>query len=131
MALELLGLDYEAQKIVLRYRDKDSETAKQAHKMRSTVAYGLERFWGERLRLEGHKASYWQDVWKTLADILNPAGIVLPDANADTDKNDSDRIEAVTQELWTTFPIEQRKVALAVLTEFCDCLVWWTQRYKH
>jgi hypothetical protein len=25
---------------------------------------------------------------------------------------------------------DDQRVALAVLTQLCDCLVWWTQRYK-
>lgn len=125
MALEILGLDYEAQQIVLRYRDK--EAINQAHKMRSTVAYGLERFWGERLRLKGDDANYWREVWQTISRILATAGINLPDPDADT--INTNEIQAVTQALWN-FPMDQRKVALSILLEFCDCLVWWTQRYK-
>ncbi len=125
MALELLGLDYEAQQIVLRYCN--SEAVNQAHKMRSTVAYGLERFWGERLRLNNDDANYWQDVWQTVATILAPTGIRLPDPQANA--NGANQIRQVTEDLWN-FPIEQRKVALSVLLAFCDCLVWWTQRYK-
>ena len=27
-------------------------------------------------------------------------------------------------------PLEDQRVALMVLTQLCDSLVWWTQRYK-
>ena len=125
MTLELLGLDYEAQQLVLRYRD--TEAINQAHKMRSAVAYGLERFWGERLRLKEQDAEYWRDVWQTICRLLADSGINLPDPNADI--NNTAGIQEVTQVLWN-FPMDQRKVALAILLQFCDCLVWWTQRYK-
>jgi hypothetical protein len=40
----------------------------------------------------------------------------------------------MSEKLWASdnpdFGIEHRKVALAILTELCDSLVWWTQRYK-
>jgi hypothetical protein len=39
----------------------------------------------------------------------------------------------MTQKLWDqkTFPIEHQRITLAVLTQLCDSLVWWTQRYKN
>ena len=52
MSWKSYNLDREAQKLVLIYRDKPGVIG-QSHKMRSTVAYGLERFWGEQLRLLG------------------------------------------------------------------------------
>jgi hypothetical protein len=53
---------------------------------------------------------------------MGQTGIQLPDA--------SDRdIREVADEIWN-LPIEHRKVTLAVLTQLCECMVWWTQRYK-
>jgi hypothetical protein len=90
--------------------------------MRTTVVYGLERFWGEHLRLEREKADYWKDTWNKLAEILASAGIQLP---TDSDQD----IRNTARELWDLDP-KHRKVALAVLTQLCECMVWWTQRYK-
>jgi hypothetical protein len=108
------SLDRYAHDLVLARRDKESEVLNQVHKMRSTVAFGLERFWGEQHRLDGDKAEYWRDMWRTLAEILQDAGIALP--------NDANN-------LWD-FNREHRKIAIAILTQLCDCAIWWTQRYK-
>jgi len=35
----------------------------------------------------------------------------------------------MSEKLWNMKPQDQR-VAMAVLTQLCDCIVWWTQRYK-
>jgi hypothetical protein len=35
----------------------------------------------------------------------------------------------MSAKLWS-IPLEDQRVAVAVLTQLCDCLVWWTQRYK-
>ncbi|NEO25679.1 MAG: hypothetical protein F6K03_01960 [Kamptonema sp. SIO4C4] len=101
----------------LAYQFRNTEARNQAYKMRSSVAYGLERFWGEQLRLDGDKAQYWQETWTALRDIMAQAGVTLPTINANP------------EDLWN-FPREERKVTLAVLTQLCDCIVWWTQRYK-
>jgi hypothetical protein len=53
-------------------------------------------------------------MWRTLAEILQDAGIALP--------NDANN-------LWD-FNREHRKIAIAILTQLCDCAIWWTQRYK-
>ena len=131
MAWESYNLDQFAHDLVLKYRDKkDGKVSilNQTHKMRMTVAYGLERFWGEHLRLDGDKAEYWKDTWKTLAEILSHAGVKLPNDEIKSDR-DTAAIKSMTDKLWT-FDIQQRKIALAVLTQLCDCMVWWTQRYK-
>lgn len=39
-------LDREAQKLVLTAKERDRDSLNQAFKMRESVAYGLERFWG-------------------------------------------------------------------------------------
>ncbi|YAF99234.1 MAG: hypothetical protein AB3A66_27575 (plasmid) [Nodularia sp. CChRGM 3473] len=121
MALELYKLDQEAHDLVSKHsQHKDAIT--QAYKMRTTIVYGLERFWGEHLRLQGVKADYWKDTWDKLAEIVSPTGIKLP-----TDSNIG--IREIADEIWN-LPIEQRKVTLAVLMQLCECMVWWTQRYK-
>ena len=128
-------LDHSAQSLVLDYRDKKN-VLNESHKMRMAVAYGLERFWGEHLRYERekndenrNKGLYWKSVWCTLADILEPSGIQLPDSNGTVTLNDKDGIKRIATEIWQ-MPLDQQKVALTVLSQLCDSLVWWTQRYK-
>jgi hypothetical protein len=141
------NLDKIAQALVLEYRHQD--VLNESHKMRTAVAYGLERFWGEHLRLcDETEGQYWKDVWDALAnDILQPANIILPNDLVILEKaprgegklqreareaRNTEKIENMANLLWTfgaNFPYEQR-VALSVLTQLCDCLVWWTQRYK-
>ena len=105
----------------------------QVYKMRMTVAFGLERFWGEQHRFkpsEAHKATYWRETWNALAEILKYAGIALP--NEEIDTNNPDSVRRMAEQLWDEehFSKERRKVALAILTQLCDSMVWWTQRYK-
>jgi hypothetical protein len=58
---------------------------------------------------------------------MKEAGITIP--NDRIKASDTNAVKAMADRLWA-FDIEQRKVALAILTELCDSLVWWTQRYK-
>lgn len=134
------ALDQYAQKLVLKAKERDEKSLGQAYKMRQTVAYGLERFWGEQLRLkdkEPDKAKYWRSVWKALAEVVAQAEIYLPTEKVKT--KDAAAIEEIAQQLWGEIPVgdtgqtltyEDRQVVLAVLTQLCDSLVWWTQRYK-
>lgn len=127
--MKLYSLDQVAQKLVLDARKRKSEF-NQGYKMRLTVAYGLERFWGESLRLgrESEKnALYWKDTWEALVKILAEAGLTLP--NDSPDPNNVDAIEAMAEKLWA-IPIEDQRIAISVLTQLCDSIVWWTQRYK-
>jgi hypothetical protein len=126
MALTLYNLDQKAHDLVLEFRDTGA--LKQVFKMRSTAVYGLERFWGEPLRLEGHEARYWRETWKVLKEIVVLAGIKLPDTNSD--RITTAQVQAITKELWDPARIDQRQVSLAVLIQLCDAMVWWTQRYK-
>lgn len=133
MSWKSYNLDQEAQKLILKYRDQEGVIG-QSHKMRTTVAYGLERFWGEQLRLlskndhkERAKGEYWRDTWKSFVEIMKIAGIKLPSENLAI--NDTQKIQDFATKLWQ-LPIDDQRVCLAVLTQFCDCLVWWTQRYK-
>lgn len=137
---ELLGwqpysLDHIAQTLVIQNRDKKN-VLNESHKMRMSVAYGLERFWGEHLRFarensieSQNKGKYWKAVWIALATILKPAKIELPDSEGNVDFNDRNAIEAVANDIWKMSP-QDRQAALMVLTQLSESLVWWTQRYK-
>lgn len=141
MAWQTYELDRKAQQLVLNAKKRDVDSLNQAYKMRMAVAYGLERFWGEHLRLqqrEPDKSKYWKETWDTLVTVMAKAGVTIPN---DKIKNHDDKkkeekskrtiqeIEAMSEKLWS-IPIEDQRVAIAVLTQLCDCLVWWTQRYK-
>ncbi|NET12811.1 MAG: hypothetical protein F6K08_08100 [Okeania sp. SIO1H6] len=142
MAWESYKLDEYAHDLVLKYRDQD--VLNETHKMRVTVAYGLERFWGEQFRLEKdknkHKAEYWRDTWGTLVKIMAKAKVKVPNEKVDSKK--TEQIQAMADKLWnrsdhnsgsdkkSKFDEDRRKVTLAVLTQLCDCMVWWAQRYK-
>jgi len=123
-------LDRVAQKLVLAARTRDPKSLNQSHKMRMSVAYGLERFWGEHLRLKGkeeQKSKYWKETWDEFCGVMAQVDIKLPkDA---INPQETSKIQQVSKQLWD-LPIEDQRVAIAVLTQLCDCLVWWTQRYK-
>lgn len=124
------GLDQVAQELVLDAKDRDEDSLNQGYKMRMATAYGLERFWGEHLRLqrrEPEKAQYWKDTWDNLVKIMGEARVTIP--NDPVDFDDVQSIKAMSKKLWN-LEIEKQRVALAVLTQLCDCIVWWTQRYK-
>lgn len=137
-------LDYYAQELVLKHRDKKN-VLNESHKMRMAVAYGLERFWGEHLRLQREsidKSQYWKDVWDKLADILNQAEVELPNDSVISNlpnrtpdekrrkaEDETQKIQAMAKRIWS-MPLAEQRIALMVLTQFCDALVWWTQRYK-
>lgn len=131
MAWHPFNLDHLAQEIVLRARQRDKESLNQAHKMRAACAYGLERFWGEHLRLadkEPAKAAFVADVWKALVGVLAKAGVNLP-ADVLVNSDDETRIQSVAEGIWRLGRYDQQS-ALAVLTALCDSIVWWTQRLK-
>jgi hypothetical protein len=116
---------------VLQARHRDPISLNQAHKMRASCAYGLERFWGEHLRLkdkEPEKAAFVADVWKALVGILKEGGVSLPGTLLSS-KDAEATIQSVAEQIWRLRPQEQQ-VALAVLTALCDSVVWWTQRLK-
>ncbi|MBW4418965.1 MAG: hypothetical protein KME13_07015 [Myxacorys californica WJT36-NPBG1] len=127
MTWKLYEIDRVAQELTLKFRDQD--VLGESHKMRATTAYGLERFWGEHLRLsqkEKDKSDFWKATWDALCKIMKQAGVSIPN---DKVTGDTRSIQAMSEKLWA-FDIEQRKIALAILIELCDSLVWWTQRYK-
>mgnify|MGYP000229232296 FL=1 len=126
MGWEPYKLDKVAHDLVFARKDQKVDGEKnvlgQVYKMRTAVAYGLERFWGEQLRLDGEEAAYWKATWDALVKIMGLADITIP--------NSADRSEQISA-LWSEeFSINDRKVSIAVLTQLCDCMVWWTQRYK-
>jgi len=130
MAWESYGLDQVAQRLVLDARQRDPQSLNQAYKMRMATAYGLERFWGEHLRLQGRaqtQSDFWKETWDALVDVMGRADVTIP--NQSVNANHTQSIRNMSEELWQLRPEDQR-VALAVLTQLCDCLVWWTQRYK-
>ena len=130
MAWKSYELDQIAQKLVLLARERDPKSLNQSHKMRMAVAYGLERFWGEHLRLKGkeeEKSQYWKSTWDAFCDVMTKVDIKLPKETVGT--TETEKIQEISTQLWA-LPIEDQRVAIAVLTQLCDCIVWWTQRYK-
>lgn len=126
-------LDHLAQEIVLKARNtgSDSDSLNQAYKMRASCSYGLERFWGEHLRLKANepaKAQFIADVWTGFVGIMARAGVKLP-GDMLSSHDDERAIQAVAEQLWR-LPRQDQQAALAVLTALCDAVVWWTQRLK-
>jgi len=125
------ALDRYAQELVLAQRDF-KDVLNESHKMRMAVGYGLERFWGEHIRLQREsreKAIYWKAVWDKLAEILKETGCSIELPTETVGPNDTAKIRQISGLIWN-LDIDQQRVALMVLTQFCDALVWWTQRYK-
>jgi hypothetical protein len=141
MAWHPYDLDHLAQEIVLEARNRDSSEKKpslnQAYKMRSACAYGLERFWGEHLRLSDKKnssqedldkAAFIADVWRSFVGIMDKAKISLPGAMLSRNASEAE-IQSVAEHLWQ-LKLQEQQACLAVLTALCDSVVWWTQRLK-
>ncbi|NEP19352.1 MAG: hypothetical protein F6J97_21075, partial [Leptolyngbya sp. SIO4C1] len=81
MAWQSYGLDQIAQKLVLAARGRDPKSLNQSYKMRMAIAYGLERFWGEHLRLQGReqdKSDYWKETWDELVKVMAQANVNIP-----------------------------------------------------
>jgi hypothetical protein len=140
MAWHDYNLDQMAQKLVLDAKERDPKSLNQSFKMREAVAYGLERFWGEHLRLQAReesKSRYWKATWDILVNTMTRAGVTIPNDPVRVD--DSTAVKTMARKLWgelavdnrgTKLTLEDRQLALAVLTQLCDSIVWWTQRYK-
>ena len=127
------GLDHLAHEIVLQARHRDSESLNQAYKMRAACAYGLERFWGEHLRLadkEINKAEFVADTWKRFVGILHRAhpDLKLPGTMLSNSQTEAE-IQAAAHQIWLLDP-QEHQISLTVLTALCDSIVWWTQRLK-
>lgn len=131
------SLDQIAQTLVLDARTRDRKSLNQSFKMREAIAYGLERFWGEHLRLKTRskkngdefdcKAQYWKATWDALVNIMQPTGIKIP--NDLVDVKNPKTVKDMAGKLWS-ISVEDQRIILAVLTQLCDSIVWWTQRYK-
>jgi hypothetical protein len=133
-AWQSYNLDQKAQKLVLDALAADKDCLNQSYKMRMAVSYGLERFWGEHLRLHNskkgtdqQKSEYWKATWDELVGVMGNAGVVIP--NPPVSAGDTNSVRAMSESLWQ-LDTEVQRVSLAVLTQLCDCIVWWTQRYK-
>jgi hypothetical protein len=130
MAWQSYGLDRAAQKLVLDAKQRNKDSLNQGYKMRMSVAYGLERFWGEHLRLQNRepdKSQYWKETWDVLVEVMQRTHVTIPNDSVDVD--DTRKVQAMSERLWQLETADQR-VTLAVLTQLCDCIIWWTQRYK-
>jgi hypothetical protein len=135
-AKERMVLDRNGQ-IVLDKNRRSKNALNQSFKMREAVAYGLERFWGEHLRLQDksknpgdefdRKSQYWKETWDDLVTIMKLTGITIPNNSVNLSRPDT--VKSMAQELWR-LDIKDQRIILAVLTQLCDCIVWWTQRYK-
>lgn len=132
------GIDDCAQRIVLQAirRDPSLNSLNQVFKMRTTCSYGLERFWGEFLRLnngngsERLRSEIILDTWVELKDnILKDTGISLPyDPKISiSDKEGLIRSLRSVWEIRTQNP-KQAQVVLSVLLSLCDAIVWWKNR---
>lgn len=138
MAWQSYELDRIAQKLVLAARERDPKSLNQSHDMRMAVAYGLERFWGEHLRLKGkkvedeNKSKFWKATWDELAIVMEKTGVTIPNDPVEFDTKGkilTKDIQVMSEKLWA-LSVNDQRVSIAVLTQLCDCLVWWTQRYK-
>jgi hypothetical protein len=113
------SLDDRARKLVATHQ----EVVRESYKMRESVAYGLERFWGEGERYANNeelaKSAYWKAVWNTLVDLIKE-DIELPL---------HENVNVESDDLWK-LNRDNADIAIAVLIQLCDCLVWWTQRIK-
>lgn len=171
MAWNSYGLDREAQRLVLNARKRDEETRakypkasrslNEGYKMRTTAAYGLERFWGEHIRYankaqqtskeesqeeNANNSAYWKATWDTLVDVMAKASVIIPNdpivkiLGKSIQIKDTDAIKNMSAKLWgevslinkeeAKLTLADQQVALAVLIQLCDCIIWWTQRYK-
>ena len=130
MSLHYYSLDKIAQQLVLNAKERNSDSLNQSFKMRMAIPYGLERFWGEHLRLqkkEPAKSDYWKSTWDEFVKIMSKANVTIPNEKVKVD--DIKSIKNMSQKLWE-LDIDEQRVAIAVLTQLCDSLVWWTQRYR-
>ena len=130
MSWQSFDLDHHAQWIVIEAISRSRDSLAQAYKMRNTCSYGLERFWGEQIRLgrdsnTKHEADFWKDVWDTLVDQMSLAYIYLEPSREQTQRIPSN--EEIIRHLWS-LNHEEHQIALIVLTNLCDAVVWWKQR---
>lgn len=133
MAWHPFDLDHRAHKIVLNARQRDNDSLNQAYKMRATCAYGLERFWGEHLRLrenESAKADFVKDTWKAFREIMRDCrpDLVIPEEVLSKQCTEN-YIRTEANKFWLISTNDQQE-CLTLLVALCDSIVWWTQRLK-
>ena len=58
---------------------------------------------------------------------MGKAGVKIP--NDAVNSTNTQQIKTMSEKLWA-LSVEDQRIAIAVLTQLCDCIVWWTQRYK-
>ena len=139
MAWHPYDLDHLAQEIVLKARHKDPDSLNQApdslnqaYKMRAACAYGLERFWGEHLRLAGkedNKAQFVADVWSGFVGIMARAGVILPGEMLSNPASEAE-IQAVAEPLWP-LPPDKQTPPRAVPRALWQSVVVGNQTPKH
>jgi hypothetical protein len=159
-------LDRLALQIVLEAKERDRTDANaknrgqsslsQSYKMRAACAYGLERFWGEHLRLahavdpkkkdqvsnqdkdkireDRNKARMIIDTWRALVGIMKGTGIHLPSTVVDLSQQkpqalSKEAIDKFSAQIWD-LSSNKAQITLSVLTSLCDSIIWWTQRLK-
>ena len=133
MAWHPFNVDHEAHMLVLEARERDRDSLNQAYKMRASCAYGLERFWGEHLRLRGKeptKADFVKETWKAFCKIMKesrPDLIIPQEVLSNREKEVDIRAEA---EKFLRLSTADQQECLTVLVALCDAIVWWTQRLK-
>jgi hypothetical protein len=139
MGWQPFDLDHRALQLVLRARDRDSDSLNQAYKMRTACAYGMERFWGEHLRLsrnnnELKKAKFVKETWSEFIKIMEVSrpDLTIPEAVLAAELPDnavSKAVKAEADKFWLISTSDQQE-CLTVLVSLCDAIVWWTQRLK-
>jgi hypothetical protein len=132
-------LDHRALKLVLSARERDSDSLNQAYKMRTACAYGLERFWGEHLRLSRNKndlkkADFVKETWAEFIEIMKSSrpDLTIPDVVLTATLTEEELIsdvKAKADRFWR-IPKSDQQECLTVLVALCDAIVWWTQRLK-
>jgi hypothetical protein len=139
MGWKPFDLDHRALQLVLDARERDRDSLNQAYKMRTACAYGMERFWGEHLRLsrnnnELKKADFVKDTWQEFIKIMKKSrpDLSIPAVVLTASLPEEEIIKTVKAEadkFWCIPPSDQQE-CLTVLVALCDAIVWWTQRLK-
>jgi len=138
MSWQPYGVDDCAQQVILDAikRDPTLKSLNQVFKMRTTCAYGLERFWGEFLRLRnGTEAEILRsliihDTWTALRNrLLKDTGIMLPYDPKLNLANQED-VRQSLEKLWEirTQNPKEAQLVLAILVSFCEAIIWWKNR---
>jgi len=117
--------------------------------MRTICAFGMERFWGEHLRLlqsksqsDREKGEFVADTWSVFWSIMDGISPALASGLPKTveirapEENGEERAKRINQtvtesaQLFWQLETEDQRNCLAMLSALCDAVVWWTQRLK-